>query len=148
MLSLEPGWQAFIATTSFGAGYTTLVCVSLTMDYEVQDWYVVVTRRYRDRQLTVYASRHVTLMTIFIALLATAFNTFAARRLPMFEGMILYLHIILWFGVSITLCSLHATFVDIDSSIFRSGSLRPRYPPLKYLGNSKIGVDGRRWVQQ
>jgi hypothetical protein len=41
-------------------------------------------------------------MTIFIALLATVFNTFAARRLPMFEGMILYLHIILWFGVSIT----------------------------------------------
>jgi hypothetical protein len=42
----------------------------------------------------------VTLLTIFVALLATAFNTFAARRLPMFEGMILYLHILLWFGVS------------------------------------------------
>lgn len=45
--------------------------------------------------------RHVTLMTIAIALLATAFNTFAARRLPMFEGMVLYLHIFLWFGVGI-----------------------------------------------
>jgi len=39
-------------------------------------------------------------MTIFVALLAAGFNTFAARRLPMFEGMILYLHILLWFGVS------------------------------------------------
>ncbi|KAM0691452.1 hypothetical protein Q7P36_010223 [Cladosporium allicinum] len=76
------GWQAFIATTSFGAGYTILISASLTMDYEIKDW-------------------HVTLMTIFIALLATVFNTFAARRLPMFEGMILYLHIILWFGFHI-----------------------------------------------
>lgn len=49
--------------------------------------------------LIIDAYRHVTLMTIAIALLATAFNTFAARRLPMFEGMILYLHIFLWFGV-------------------------------------------------
>lgn len=45
-------------------------------------------------------SRHVTLLTIAVALLATAFNMFAAKRLPMFEGMILYLHIFLWFGVS------------------------------------------------
>lgn len=44
--------------------------------------------------------RHVTLLTIAVALLATAFNMFAAKRLPMFEGMILYLHIFLWFGVS------------------------------------------------
>jgi hypothetical protein len=53
----------------------------MTMDYEMQNW-------------------HVTIMTIAVALIATAFNTFAARRLPMFEGIILYLHILLWFGVS------------------------------------------------
>ncbi|KAM0705250.1 hypothetical protein Q7P35_008040 [Cladosporium inversicolor] len=44
------------------------------------------------------ASMHVTLMTIAVALVATAFNTFTARRLPMFDGMVLYLHILLWFG--------------------------------------------------
>lgn len=44
-------------------------------------------------------------MTIAIALLATTFNTFAARRLPMFEGMILYLHIFLWFGVGISVAN-------------------------------------------
>jgi hypothetical protein len=37
---LLPGWQAFIAGTSFGAGYTLLFCVSITTDYESQDWYV------------------------------------------------------------------------------------------------------------
>jgi hypothetical protein len=42
MSLLEPGWQAFIATTSFGAGYTILISASLTMDYEIVDWYVVV----------------------------------------------------------------------------------------------------------
>jgi len=41
-------------------------------------------------------------MTIAVALLASAFNIFGARRLPMFEGMILHLHILLWFGVSCT----------------------------------------------
>lgn len=35
----EQGWQAFIATTSFGAGYTILLCASLAMDYEIQSWY-------------------------------------------------------------------------------------------------------------
>ena len=54
----------------------------MTTVYEMQNW-------------------HVTIMTIAVALLATAFNTFAARRLPMFEGIILYLHILLWFGVSV-----------------------------------------------
>lgn len=48
----------------------------MTMDYEMQNL-------------------HVTIMTIAVALLATAYNTFAARRLPMFEGIIFYLHILL-----------------------------------------------------
>jgi hypothetical protein len=51
MSSTELGWQAFIATTSFGAGYTTLVCVSLTMDYEIQNWSGAPTR-IRLRNLT------------------------------------------------------------------------------------------------
>jgi hypothetical protein len=51
-------------------------------------------------------------MTILVALLATAFNTFAAKRLPMFEGVILYLHLLLWFGVSHILSSLRATRAD------------------------------------
>jgi choline transport protein len=85
----QTGWQAFIATTSFGAGYTILLCATMTMDYEMQNW-------------------HVTVMTIAVALLATAFNTFAARRLPMFEGIILYLHILLWFGVSLQ--KFHSTY--------------------------------------
>ena len=46
-------------------------------------------------------------MTISVALIATAFNTFAARRLPMFEGMVLYLHILLWFGVRDRLARVH-----------------------------------------
>jgi hypothetical protein len=51
-------------------------------------------------------------MTILVALLATAFNTFAAKRLPMFEGVILYLHLLLWFGVSFVSSSLCATRAD------------------------------------
>jgi hypothetical protein len=69
------------------------------MDYEIQNWSGAPTRLRRGILLTV--CRHVTLMTISVALVATAFNTFAARRLPMFEGMVLYLHILLWFGVCV-----------------------------------------------
>jgi len=88
-------------------------------------------------------------MTISVALVATAFNTFAARRLPMFEGMVLYLHILLWFGV----CDRNATTLNqsmsanINSSTFRLGSLRPKYQLLKCLATSRIGADGRRWVR-
>jgi hypothetical protein len=92
--------------------------------------------------------RHVTLMTISVALVATAFNIFAARRLPMFEGMILYLHILLWFGVGVLFFSSYSTRIDICSSIFRSGSLPRRYQLLKCLVTSRTGVDGQPWVQQ
>jgi hypothetical protein len=87
-------------------------------------------------------------MTISIALLATVFNTFAARRLPMFEGMILYLHIILWFGVGNTLSSPHETRTDTDSSISQPGFLHPRYQRLKYSPSSRISGVGQLWVQQ
>jgi hypothetical protein len=50
--SLLPGWQAFIAGTSFGAGYTTLFCVSITTSYETQDWYVAVASTISGRFLT------------------------------------------------------------------------------------------------
>lgn len=143
---LAPGWQAFIATTSFGAGYTILICASLTTDYEIQDWYGAIAQCWCSHQLILF--RHVTLMTISVALLATAFNTFAARRMPMFEGMILYLHIILWFGVSCTLYSHPRIRTDMNSSTFRPGSLHLKYPPLKSLANSKIGADGQLWAQQ
>jgi hypothetical protein len=96
--------------------------------------------------MTLY--RHVTLMTISVALVATAFNIFAARRLPMFEGMILYLHILLWFGVGVLFFSSYSTRIDICSSIFRSGSLPRRYQLLKCLVTSRTGVDGQPWVQQ
>lgn len=92
--------------------------------------------------------RHSTLMTISVALLATVFNTFLARRLPMFEGMVLYLHIFLWFGVSVLFITLRTAHADMGSFIYRPGSLRLRYPPQRCLATSRIGVDGRRWVQQ
>jgi choline transport protein len=87
-------------------------------------------------------------MTVFVALLATAFNTFAAKRLPMFEGMILYLHILLWFGVSFITSSPRATRADIHSTISRFGSWRLRYQPLKCSASSKTGLGGQLQVQQ
>lgn len=94
------------------------------------------------------SNRHATLMTISVALLATVFNTFLARRLPMFEGMVLYLHIFLWFGVCALFLPLRIAHADMGSFIYRPGSLRLRYPPPKSLSTSRIGVDGRPWDQQ
>jgi hypothetical protein len=87
-------------------------------------------------------------MTISVALVATAFNIFAARRLPVFEGIILYLHILLWFGVGVLFFPSYTVRTDLYSTISRSGSLPLRYQLLKSSVTSRIGVDGRPWVQQ
>jgi hypothetical protein len=145
-LSLLPGWQAFVAGTAFSAASLILMCASMTADYEVKDWYVALAPPHWNRLLIL--PRHVTLMTIFVALLAAGFNTFAARRLPMFEGMILYLHILLWFGVSSYRLHLALPVLTWISTTFRPGSWRLRYQPLKCSPSSKTMEDGQLWVQQ
>jgi hypothetical protein len=87
-------------------------------------------------------------MNISVALVATAFNIFAARRLPMFENMILYLHIFLWFGVRFLSISPYGTRTDLNSFMSRSGSLLLRCQLLKCSVTSRIGVDGRPWVER
>jgi hypothetical protein len=87
-------------------------------------------------------------MTISVALVATAFDMFAARRLPMFESMILYLHVFLWFGVGVLFCSPYDARADPNTSISQSGSLPLRCQLLKYSVTSRTGVDGQPWVQQ
>ncbi|KAK6437770.1 hypothetical protein LTR95_006042 [Oleoguttula sp. CCFEE 5521] len=79
------GWQAFIAVAAFQAGNLILILVAeSTPSYTQQPW-------------------HGTLMTVAVALFATAFNTFAARHLPMFEGMVLFFHFLGFFAILIPL---------------------------------------------
>ena len=52
---------------------------------------------------TDHSRRQGTLFTIAIALFAVAFNTFAARHLPTFEGFVLLFHLIGFFAVMIPL---------------------------------------------
>jgi hypothetical protein len=87
-------------------------------------------------------------MTISVALLATAFNIFAARRLPMFEGMILYLHILLWFGVGVLFFLSYSIRTDLCSFMSRFGFWPLRYQLPKYSVTSRTGADGQLWVQQ
>ena len=42
-------------------------------------------------------------MTIAVALFSIAFNTFAAKRLPLFEGVILFVHVLGFFAILIPL---------------------------------------------
>jgi hypothetical protein len=119
---------------------------SLTTSYEVLNWYCAIFRCCGSVVMTL--CRHVTLMTISVALVATASNIFAARRLPMFEGVILYLHILLWFGVGALFFPSYSIRTDLCSSISRSGSLPLRYQLLKSSVTSRTGVDGQPWAQQ
>ncbi|KAH0287410.1 amino acid transporter, partial [Aureobasidium sp. EXF-3399] len=79
------GWQASIALTSFAAGNVTLELAS-TMHpaYTPALW-------------------HGTLMTILMAVLAVMVNTLGAKRLPLLEATILFLHVFGFFAVLIPL---------------------------------------------
>ena len=47
--------------------------------------------------------RHGTLMTFAVAGMGFAFNVFAARRIPIFEGIVLVFHVVGFFAVMIPL---------------------------------------------
>ncbi|KAI5255770.1 amino acid permease [Aureobasidium subglaciale] len=75
------GWQASIALTSFAAGNVTLELAStMHPTYTPALW-------------------HGTLMTILMAVLAVMVNTLGAKRLPLLEAVILFLHIFGFFAV-------------------------------------------------
>jgi choline transport protein len=75
------GWQASIALTSFAAGNITLELAStMHPTYTPALW-------------------HGTLMTILMAVLAVMVNTLGAKRLPLLEATILFLHIFGFFAV-------------------------------------------------
>jgi amino acid transporter len=79
------GWQAFIASASFGTGQLIFLSVSVqNPSFQATPW-------------------QGTLFTIGIALFSVAFNTFAARHLPVFEGLVLMFHIIGFFAVMVPL---------------------------------------------
>lgn len=73
------GWQAVVAGGCYSTSSLMLQLVSFNNpSYVPQNW-------------------HVTLMMIGVAGLATAFNTFGAKQLPLLEGIALFIHV---FGVS------------------------------------------------
>ncbi|KAI6914489.1 amino acid transporter [Hortaea werneckii] len=79
------GWQAAIATTAYGAGNVILQMGAISYpSYVPTKW-------------------HATLMTMGVTLLSVFFNTLGARHLPLFESLILVLHIVGFFAVIITL---------------------------------------------
>lgn len=79
------GWQASIALTSFAAGNVILELASIMHPtYTPALW-------------------HGTLMTILMAVLAVLVNTVGAKRLPLLEATILFLHIFGFFAVLIPL---------------------------------------------
>ncbi|KAK5131255.1 hypothetical protein LTR08_001160 [Meristemomyces frigidus] len=82
------GWQAFIAVSAYQAGNLILILASVGYPgYTPTAW-------------------QGTLITIAVALFATAFNTFAAKKLPLFEGVILFVHILGFFAILIPLWTL------------------------------------------
>ena len=79
------GWQAGIATTAYVSGTLILELAALYHpSYSPQLW-------------------HGTLMVIAVAAFATFFNTVGAKRLPLFEGIILFVHVIGFFAILIPL---------------------------------------------
>ena len=79
------GWQASIALTSFAAGNVTLELASaMHPTYTPGLW-------------------HGTLMTILMAVLAVMVNTLGAKRLPLLEATILFLHVFGFFAVLVPL---------------------------------------------
>ncbi|KAF2724292.1 amino acid transporter [Polychaeton citri CBS 116435] len=79
------GWQAFIASAAFGTGQLILLCASTA------------------NPSFVFTAWQGTLLTFAIAIFAAAFNTFLAKRLPVFEGIVLFFHIIGFFAMLIPL---------------------------------------------
>ncbi|KAI7186116.1 amino acid transporter [Hortaea werneckii] len=79
------GWQAAIATTAYGAGNVILQMGAISYpSYVPTKW-------------------HATLMTMGVTMLSVFFNTLGARHLPLFESLILILHIVGFLAVIITL---------------------------------------------
>ena len=79
------GWQAAIAVTAFGAGNVILQMAALNHPGYIPQPY------------------QGTLMTIAVTIFSVFFNTVGAKHLPLFESMILFLHIFGFFAVCIPL---------------------------------------------
>lgn len=96
------GWQAFIASASYAAGQRIFIAASIMHPtFQPAPWQSC-------------------LFTIAIALFAAGFNTFLAKRLPMFEGIVLFAHLLGFFVILITLWML-APRVSL-SQVFGLGS--------------------------
>ncbi|WPG98851.1 GABA-specific permease [Acrodontium crateriforme] len=79
------GWQTFIAASAYGAAVLILLMASVGHStYVPQPW-------------------HETLLTIFIGFCSLLFNVFGAKRLPLFEGVVLVLYILGFFVIVIPL---------------------------------------------
>lgn len=79
------GWQALIATTSYGAAAILLSMVSIyNPSYAQQNW-------------------HESLLMMGIGVLGTLMNTYGAKHLPILEGIVLVVHIFGFFCIIIPL---------------------------------------------
>lgn len=79
------GWQAAVAATGYGAGVGVLYIASMAHPaYIPTAW-------------------QGTLVTIAVLLVATFANTVGAKRLPMLEGILLFLHVFGFFAILIPL---------------------------------------------
>lgn len=79
------GWQALIATAAYTSASLTLQLVALNNpSYVPQAW-------------------QETVLMIAVAVLATLFNIYGAKKLPLLEGIVLVLHVFGWFAIIIPL---------------------------------------------
>jgi len=79
------GWQAFIASAAFQSAATILTLASMSFPaYEPQVW-------------------QTTVLTMGVGVFAISFNAFGAKRLPMFEGAVLFFYVVGFFAITIPL---------------------------------------------
>jgi len=98
------GWQAFIASSAYTCGSLILVMAS-TRDstYTPSVWYVMRGIEERSTNRRTDTSRQTTLMTMAVGVFAICFNSFGARHLPLFEGVILVAFVVGFFVICIPL---------------------------------------------
>ncbi|KAK5161468.1 hypothetical protein LTS14_001264 [Recurvomyces mirabilis] len=97
------GWQAFIASAAFQSAATILTVAAMNFpSYTPQVW-------------------QITLLTMGVGVFAISVNAFGAKRLPLFEGAILFFYIIGFFVICIPLwvlapkAPLSAVFGDFEN---------------------------------
>lgn len=102
------GWQAFIASSAYQTGNVILILASMqNPSYVPTVWSVKYKPNGLEQSSREYGkltkTRQGTLMTMAVGAFAISFNAFAAKHLPLFEGVILVMFLIGFFVIIIPL---------------------------------------------